>query len=458
MTIRKVLHKLTPKFITKGYRISRAFVANAVYGFPSRKLKVIGVTGTDGKTTTCNYIYSIFKNAGKKTGLMTTINFAIGDKEWVNETKMTTVSTFALQKMIKKMVNAGVEYLILEVSSHALDQDKVWGVKFDGAVITNLSREHLDYHKTMEEYEKAKIKLFQTLFTQYLKTRSRKVSVINGEENFTERFLKYSVSDNYIYQFSTLAKNQNIKGLNIVSARNVKTKPDGIDFAVTRNGKELTAISLKMMGIFNVYNALTAISTSLGFGLSMNDCKIGLEKVGGLPGRVELIDEGQSFKVIVDYAVTPAALEKLYKGVVVPMKTQDTYSETKIIGVFGSCGDRDREKRPIMGEIVSKYADICILTNEDSWFEDPVRIIDAIEKGVTKNMSLVANSSDIKNKSYFKIIDRLRAIQKAFAIARAQDIVVITGKGAETGMQIGSKKIPWNEREIIREELKRIKK
>jgi UDP-N-acetylmuramoyl-L-alanyl-D-glutamate--2,6-diaminopimelate ligase len=449
------MKKLIPQSIKNIYHLAQAVAANVRYGFPSRKIKVIGITGTNGKTTTCQMIAKILEESGARVAMVSTINFKLGDVEWVNATKFTTVSAFDTQKFIASAVKAGCEYLVLETSSHSLDQYRVWGVKYDTAVITNVTREHLDYHATMEEYQKAKAKLFE----------NAKTAIVNLDMDRPEDFLNYGAGRIYGYS----AKNQNVNltlptgrqemqsdnaKLKIINAKNIKLGMDGSEFEVHRSktGAQLlelqklsSCFKLNLPGLFNIENALAAISVGISEKIDLPIIKKALEKITKVSGRMDEVENKLGLKIIIDYAVTPDSMEKLGELI----SGQKTASQS-LIWVFGSCGERDRGKRPIMGEIVAKYADYAIVTNEDPYGEDPQAIIDAVFVGVLKKKKLK------ENKNCWRILDRKEAIGAALKIAKAGDIILVTGKGAEEIMAVGKKRIPWNDRMVIEEELKKV--
>jgi len=420
------MKKLIPQNIKNYYHLLQAIAANLLHGFSSNKIKVIGVTGTNGKTTTVQMITRILEEAGKKVAMASTINFKIGEKEWINKTKFTTLSSFSVQKFIKYAVNAGCEYMVLETSSHSLDQCRVYGVKYDAAVITNVTREHLDYHKTMEDYRLAKCRLFQRV----------KTIVVNLDMENPNDYIVHSAPKKFGY--TTENKNSTYgEKMEIIKAEKLEMKINCSKYEI--DGK---LFSLRMPGRFNVENALVATCVAINYGISLETVRSALEKMTGVPGRMEHIQNDKGIDIIVDYAVTPDSLEKLY-GLVSKIKKENS----KVIAVFGSCGERDRGKRPIMGSIIDKYADYILVTNEDPYGEDPWQIINEVASGV-KNKK--------KGFNFWKIMDRREAIKKALALARQGDIVVVTGKGAEEIMAVGKKRIPWSDRKVILEELKNI--
>jgi len=426
------MKKLIPQSIKNIYHLLQAVFANVRYGFPSRKLKVIGVTGTNGKTTTVQMIAKVLEDVGFKIAVTSTINFKVGKKEWVNKSKLTTLSSWALQKFLREAVVAKREYVVLEVSSHSLDQSRTWGVDFDVAVITNVTREHLDYHETMEEYAKAKEKLFAMI------SKNKKgTSVVNLNSEFAKNFLKYSTDKKYGYFLES--KNPNCvldSGIQLEVARDIKNSSNGSEFLV--NGEKF---QVNMPGEFNIENALAAACVGLSQDIVLEKISAALAKIKGVPGRMEKIENNRDLDIIVDYAVTPDSLEKLYNYLNGIKK-----EGSKIIAVFGSCGERDRGKRPIMGEIVARHADYCIVTNEDPYHEDPMQIIDEVFAGVSKIKT--------ENENAWRILDRREAIKKALALAGPGDIVVVTGKGAEEVMAVEDKRISWNDPKVIREVLR----
>lgn len=410
------------------YHLPLAIFAAVWFGFPalrqaqdgSRKLRVIGVTGTNGKTTTTNLIGRILEESGKKIAMASTINYQMGDRRWVNASKYTTTSAWQVQQFLRAALREGIEWVVLETSSHALHQFRVWGIPYHTAVITNVTREHLDYHKTDAEYRRAKKILFQ----------QAKRAVVNLDMLRSEEYLE----GNFLEKITYSTKNQAAD----VVAGNINLDFKGAEF--TTLGRTFRT---KLPGLFNIENALAAIATGKLLGISVDTLVSALATVEGIPGRMELVPNTRSLDIIIDYAVTPDALEKLYSAVL-PLKIPGT----KIIHVFGACGERDRGKRPIMGQIVSERADIIILTNEDPYYENPERILDEIEVGITKKK---------KDETFFRIIDRRQAIQRALELAEEGDIVLVTGKGAEETMALGAKRVSWKERQIIEEELAQMK-
>lgn len=413
------MKKLIPQSIKNIYHLGQAILANLIYGFPTRKMKVIGITGTDGKTTTVQLVARILEEAGKKVAMASTINFRINGEEEKNLSHFTTLSSFAVQKFARQAVEAGCEYLILETSSHSLDQYRVWGIDYAIAVITNVTREHLDYHKTMEKYREAKAKLFQ----------KAKVAIVNLDMEKPEEFLQYDNKTKLTYS----TKNNQADFF----AEDIKLNIDSTNYKL-----KTTNFNLKLIGDFNIENALAAISVGVCENINLETCARALEKITGVPGRMEYVDNDRGLNILVDFALTPDALEKLY-SVLQKIKKP----EARIIAVFGACGERDRGKRPIIGEIVSRYADFVIITNDEPYHEDSLQIISEIVAGIKIKK---------ENENFWIIPNRRTAIAKALQLAKADDIIAVTGMGAEESMVVGDQKIPWNDKEVILEELTKL--
>ncbi|MFW5884684.1 MAG: UDP-N-acetylmuramoyl-L-alanyl-D-glutamate--2,6-diaminopimelate ligase [Patescibacteria group bacterium] len=429
----------TKRFIQKIkniYHLIKAFFANVYFGFPSRDIFVIGVTGTNGKTTTVQMITRILEESGRKVAMSSTINFKVGNKEWANDTKFTTRSAWSVQSFIKKAVKEKCQYLVLEVSSHSLDQNRIWGTFVDEAVITNITREHLDYHHTMENYAKAKAKLFKMTSNN----RKRKINqgVLNNDLSYFQSF----IFKNMQYYLYGIKENKNDK----LDFYEEFLFPEKINLKMNSSEFILGGVTfnLNLPGEVNVENALASIAVAKSRGVKLETSAQALNKINLVSGRMESVANKRGLNVIIDYALTPDSMEKL--GSTLRDSTKDLQ---KIIWVFGSCGDRDRGKRPIMGEIASKFADMIILTNEDPYNEDPKRIIREIKKGI-KNKK--------ENENFWVIMDRKEAIRKAVSLARKGDTVLITGKGAEQNMMIKGKKLSWNDKRAVKEVLNSFEK
>lgn len=414
--LRKLLTANTILFLHK----MRAIIAALLFGFPARHMTVIGVTGTNGKTTTCNLIAAIFEAAGEKVALATTIQFRIAGQERKNTTKMTTLSPWQLQKFLAEARSKKCSVAVLETTSHALAQHRVWGIPYDTAVLTNLTHDHLDFHGTFEEYRATKRRLFAMA----------KRAVINNDDEATfpvQNIISYGLDQQ-----------------SAIMAKRAVYEVDKTTFtAVTPLGQ--IPIELHLPGQFNVYNALAAISVGVLHNQPLETIKQAIESVKLIRGRMELVNLGQPFKAIVDYAHTPDAFEKIYAAL-------KPTAKGRILHVFGATGDRDKTKRPILGEIAASNADYLFITDEDPYTEDPLKIIDAVAKGVEKVKSTKPKTSG----SWWKILDRRAAIRKALSMARPKDVVLVTGKGAEEAMVIGATHVPWSDRQVIEEELGRL--
>ena len=415
--MKEFLRKILGQRLINYYHLATAIVANLIYGFPSRKFRVVGVTGTDGKTTTVNLIASILQTAGHKTSFLSSINARIGSREYDTGLHTTTPSPFLLQRLMKKMAAAGSEFCVLEVTSHALDQYRVWGIKFETAVLTNITPEHLDYHKTFSEYARAKIKLFRNAEYGILNTE--------GQNDSIPKNIK-------IITYGALPKAQ-------IWADQISEDLRSTKF-VCHIPNSTFSIQSNLPGRFNTLNSLAAIGVGQVYNIKPDAMKAGLEKVKNVSGRLELISEGQSFYAMVDFAHTANALRNLLSFLRPKIKG-------RLIVVFGCAGERDVQKRPEMGKVADELADVIVITREDNRSEDIHKICEAIAGGITrKNL----------NQGYFIIPDRREAIRFALNQATAGDLVVATGKGHEQSLNIDGREMPWDDRLVMREELKKV--
>ena len=448
MNIKELIKKFIPRFLLRWYHKTLALAANIIYGFPSNKMVVIGVTGTNGKSTTVHLIAKMFEGAGFKVGATSTVGFKVAGEECLNKKKMTMLGRFALQKMLRQMVAAGCRYAIIETSSQGVEQFRHLGVNYDVAVFTNLTPEHIEAHGGFENYKKAKGKFFQHLTAKPKKNIDGKVvpkvSVVNLDDEHAEYFAGFTADEKYGYkiskskiQISNKIQNPNLKN---IEAENVELGPDGSIFQLQNSN-----FKLHLLGEFNVYNSLAAAAVGLSQGLNLDTIRSALEKVHGVPGRMEFIDEGQNFKVLVDYAPEPESMRQLYKTV---RGAGFMVAGAKIIHVLGSAGGgRDKSRRPILGGIAAKNADVVIITNEDPYDENPEEIINQVAAGAVGKQDGV---------NLFKILDRGEAIAKALGLAHENDLVIITGKGSEQAICVAdNKKIPWDDREKVRDILKK---
>ncbi|MGG5253045.1 UDP-N-acetylmuramoyl-L-alanyl-D-glutamate--2,6-diaminopimelate ligase [Neobacillus sp. SM06] len=406
-----------PVIVVKNTSRAMAVLADAFYGQPTKKLQLIGITGTNGKTTTSHLIEKILADAGKKTGLIGTMYTKIGDQKL--ETKNTTPESLTLQKTFKQMVDAGVESAVMEVSSHALDMGRVHGCDYDIAVFTNLTQDHLDYHHTMEDYKRAKSLLFSQLGNTYEKEHP-KFAILNADDQASELYEKSTAAHVVTYGIDMAAD---------IMAKNIQMTAAGTSFQlVLPTGKH--PIAIKLIGKFSVYNVLASTAAALVSGIPISDIIRSLEEIDGVAGRFELVNAGQDFTVIVDYAHTPDSLENV-------LKTIQQFARKRIFVVVGCGGDRDRTKRPVMAQIACNYATDPIFTSDNPRSEDPLAILKDMEEGV-------------KGESYRVIPDRKEAITAAINDAESGDVLLIAGKGHETYQIIGSNVYDFDDRLVAK--------
>ncbi len=433
--MKRLIKKLLPKSLLSHYHLGLAVLATLIYHFPSKDIKVVGVTGTNGKSTVVNMVARTLEGAGFKVGHTSTVNFKIGDQEWLNDTKMTMRGRLSLQSFLRRMVREKCDYAIVETTSEGIKQFRHWGIYYDVAVFTNLTPEHIESHGSFEKYKQAKGKLFASL-SHNKKPEIKKVSIVNLDDPAAEYFLSFPAEIYYGYslQKKSLAK----EGLRIIQGSNINDNASGVSFTV-----ENKSAQLKLLGRFNAANALAAICVGLSQEISLDKIIKSLESIPKVPGRMQSINEGQPFKVIVDYAHEPAGLEQVY----VALKS---YQPRKIISVLGSQGGgRDKRKRPLLGELAARYTDYIIVTNEDPYDDDPMEIIGDVVAGIKKH------PGKIESQHYFKILDREESIRKALRLAGPDDIVIITGKGSEQNMVISNgKKIPWSDEKTVKKILR----
>ena len=419
-TARKVLPKSALVGLEKSYRKSRAKIISARFGNPARDLRVIAVTGTNGKTTTVNFLNEILKEASYRTAMFSTANIEIAGKQTVNDTNSTTATVARLQKFFRDAKKADVEFALIEATSHALDQYKFEGVPIEMAIMTNLTQDHLDYHKTMENYAAAKAKLFEM---------NLNFVVLNADDEWFDYFNNFATESQKI----TYGERESAD----VKIEKFKLYKKGSEANLRIDNNVKLEIATNLPGEFNIYNMTAAAAGAYLLGISLKDIQEGIANLEGVSGRFEYATPGLPFDTIVDYAHTPDALEKL-------LKSAKEISKNRTILVFGACGDRDREKRPIMGKIAQDLADRIIITDEENYTEDATQIREEIISGISKkNDKLPANIQEIP--------DRKEAIRKALQIAGKGDIVLITGLGHEVYRVIDGEKTPWNDTQIVRE-------
>ena len=420
-----------PKLLVKDSRYALAVIASAWYRYPSEQLKVIGVTGTNGKTTITYLLDQILRDEGRKTGLMGTIRVRIGDRTF--ESSNTTLESLELQAHLRRMCDAGAEYCVMEVSSHALEQGRVRGTRFRTAVFTNLTQDHLDYHLTMEQYRSAKGLLFARMGNTFSdRLEQLQFAVLNADDEASKEYARLTNAQVITYGIRNPAD---------VRASDISITHEGTVFTMTSFAGSVP-IRLKMFGLFNVYNALAAAAAAIAEGIPPDHIGRSLESVPGVEGRFEPVYAGQEFLVLVDYAHTPDSLENV-------LQTIREFARGNIITVFGCGGDRDRTKRPIMGEKAAMYSDYVYVTSDNPRSEDPERIVQDIMRGIRR---LPDRASHVEIE-----LDRREAIRKAVARAGAKDVVLIAGKGHETYQEIRGVRHPFDDREAAREAIRSLK-
>jgi UDP-N-acetylmuramoyl-L-alanyl-D-glutamate--2,6-diaminopimelate ligase len=401
-------------------REALSYIAAEFYGNPARQLKLVGVTGTKGKTTTSFLIKSILESAGHKVGLIGTVCSMIADREI--PANLTTPDPIDFQRLIRRMADEGMEYVVMEVSAHALALKRIEGMVFDVAGFTNLSQDHLDFFKDMEAYLETKLRLF----TPDMCRRA----VINVDDERVGPALK---------NLEIPAIAVGIRSPAEVYANDIEIGERGLSYRLTFHKRATVDVELRMAGIFNVYNSLMAAAMCDQLGIEPSHIKKGLESVKGVPGRIELLETETLYRVILDYAHSPDSLENILKTV------RQTTKAGRVIALFGCGGDRDHEKRPIMGEIGGRLADFCVLTSDNPRSEDPDAILEEIEKGIRR----------VENARYVVIENRRLAIAYALQMARPGDVVVLAGKGHETYQEIKGVKHPFDEKVVVRELLEK---
>ncbi|MCA9388492.1 UDP-N-acetylmuramoyl-L-alanyl-D-glutamate--2,6-diaminopimelate ligase [Candidatus Berkelbacteria bacterium] len=427
MSLKEAIRPLVPDWALAGFHRARASVAAYRYGLPSRKLQVFGITGTNGKTSTAFFLHSILEASRRKTGLATTVRFNDGNGMIVNKKKMTTIEPFQLQKLLAKMVKNQAKAAVLEVTSHALAQHRVSRIAFDTVVFTNLSREHIGegiFHHNMEQYRQMKERLF---------AKPHRVSVINADDPAAPSFAQYPATRKVFYSVNKTDVD--------LFAADVKTQKEGMSFKLNWADKSVK-VNLKLAGVFNIENALAAAGAALGSNIDLDVIVEGLENLTHVPGRVESIDEGQNFSVMIDYAHSPDALKRLFEAVKPTVRG-------RLIHVGGATGNRDKQKRRILGGLAANFADVVVVTNEDPDNEDPEKIIDEVVAGVMSGAKKFK-----QGETFFRLTNRAEAIQKAIKIAQPDDLVLITGKGDESSMIVKGKLVPYSDRQVVTKALK----
>jgi UDP-N-acetylmuramoyl-L-alanyl-D-glutamate--2,6-diaminopimelate ligase len=416
--VRKLLPSGAVKQLEERYRKGRIKLVRVRYGDPAKNLNVIAVTGTNGKTTTLNYINEILKEAGYKTAMFTTAVIEIAGDRKVNDLNATVALTAEMQKFFREAKKAKVDYVVLEVTSHALDQHKLEGVPILAAVMTNLTQDHLDYHKTMENYAAAKGKLFAS---------NPQFIVLNRDDEWFDFFNQFPASDQKI----TYGRHDDAE----VRVTHTKLYRKGSEATLLLDQHEKLDLATALPGEYNVDNMAAAATTAYVLGINLHDIVEGIANLEGVPGRFEHVKTGRDFDVVVDYAHTPDGLEKF-------LTAAKAITKNRVILVFGATGDRDKGKRPIMGEIAAKLADRIVLTDEESYNENPDKIREQVMQGI--------ESAGGSGKTT-EIADRHEAIKKALGIATKGDTVLITGMGHEKFRIVDGQRIPWNDADAVKE-------
>lgn len=420
-----------PYIEVEDVRTALADLACAFYGFPARELCTIGVTGTDGKTTTSNIISTLFDAAGRRTGMMTTANFKLNGQEWANATRQSTLEALEIQEFLRKMVEMQATHAVIESTSHGLELQRVRGCAFDVGVVTNITHEHLDFHKTLDAYRRAKARLFEMLDPDQDKGQGyRKVAVLNKDDSSYEVLKPYCRVPILDYGIETDAA---------VRAVDLQLQASRTTFRLILPDVECQ-IETPLIGRFNVSNCLAAIATAYSQGIPLDVITHTLATIKGVPGRMEHIDERQNFSVIVDYAHTADSLQKVL-AILRPV------TPGKLMVVFGSAGERDRQKRPIMGSVAAQMSDFFVITDEDPRDEDRESILREIAVGAEQ-------VGKQEGSDFLCIADRREAIAAAFSRAQPGDTVLLAGKGHEQSIIIGRDKLPWDDRQVAREELR----
>jgi UDP-N-acetylmuramoyl-L-alanyl-D-glutamate--2,6-diaminopimelate ligase len=409
-------------------RRALARIAAAFWRFPARRLITIGVTGTDGKTTTAHLIASVLEAAGLSTGFLSSVAFKTGGEAELNATHMTTLQSPEVQESLAAMVRAGRRYAVIEASSHGLALNRLDDCEFDVAVFTTLSSDHLDFHGEMAQYLAAKGRLFQML-DESVEKGVAKTAVLNADDPASATLRSHTRARAITYAIDAAAD---------LRAENLRLHALQSDFdMVGPFGRQ--AVHLPLPGNYSVYDALAAVAAALALGVAPEAIAAGLATFQGVPGRMEVIDCGQPFRVVVDIASTPDALRRVLQ-VLRPL------TERRLIAVFGCAGERDRGRRDGMGRAAAELADFVVLTNEDPRSEDPDAIIADIATGLIE-------AGRREGSDFVRIVDRREAIRHAFAVARPGDMVLLAGKGSEQSIVIGDRHVSWDERVVAREVL-----
>lgn len=434
--MKSLIKKLIPQSLLSLYHYLLAVVANLVFGVPSKKMIIIGITGTKGKTSSANFIWSVLQAGGIKTGILTTANIRIGDLEEENNFHMTMPGRFFVQKTLSRMVKKKCEVAIVETTSQGIEQFRHIGIRYDVGIFTNLTPEHIESHGSFENYKKAKGKMFEAL-AKYPKKLWKgkeflKTIIVNTDDGSSDYYLSFKADQKKTYSISNSSDFQ---------ARNIALNEKGSSFEVLAQKYEI-----QLHGQFNIYNALPAIVVGNMFGVSAEKIASGLKSVFVISGRMEEVPNNKGFRVFVDYAHEPAGLQ----AVIEAGNTLKSEGGKTIVLIGAPGGGRDKGKRPLMGEAAAKSADVVIISDDEPYEEDPQEILNAVKAGAVE-------TGKIEGENLFVIGDRLEGIRKTLTIAKPGDVVIFTGLGHQKVRMIGKVAVKWVEREIVKEELNKIK-
>lgn len=412
LVVERELPLPVPQVVVKNTRIAMAEMAAAFYGYPARGMRIVGVTGTNGKTSTTYMLKAIAEQCGWKVGLIGTIRNLIGER--IIDTERTTPESVDLQRILREMKDEGVDLVVMEVSSHSLDQRRVHGIEFETAIFTNLTQDHLDYHKTFENYLAAKMRIFQ----------QARQAVVNRDDPHAETVLN---------ALTIPYKTFGIREQADISASEIDITTRGVQFDMHCEPGNVR-MYVPIPGLFSVFNAMGAAAAALQLGISLPAIKNGIETMGSVSGRLEpLPTGGRNFTVLLDYAHTPDALENI-------LKTARGFAKGRIVTLFGCGGDRDHAKRPIMGEIAGRFSDFLVVTSDNPRTEDPMAIIEAVLEGVHKSGC-----------PHIVVENRYEAIRYALEHAEPEDVIILAGKGHENYQEVGGGKRHFDEKEIVAE-------
>ncbi len=430
--MKRLLRSMTPAWALGVYHRLLSLIGAAVFGFPSRRMLVIGVTGTTGKSTVVELLAAVFRAAGKRVGVSSTVRFCIGDRSWFNNDKMTMPGRFWLQRLLRMMANARCDVAIIETTSQGIAQHRHRGIVYDAVVFTNLTPEHIESHGSFAAYREAKGRLFALLAGSRRKPGIPKTLVANLDSPEAPYFLRFPADQKI--GFTIEGASATSPDVQVLSAVGVTPAKEGSNFLI--GGVSMT---LPLPGLHNIANAMAAIAVARAYCIPFATIADGLRSVTMVPGRFEILSLGKPFTVVVDYAHEPVGLETVYR-------LARSYHPRRLLVILGAAGGgRDRAKRRVMGSLAARYADTVIVTNEDPYDEDPWAIINDVADGAHAE-------GKQENVGLFRLLDRKEAITTALAHAGEGDLILITGKGSERSMVVaGGLRVPWNDAETVNE-------